>query len=145
MTARRVALWAALVAGAVFLDGLVGAAVVLVVAAVLVAGAPRQVLGGLGVVALFGALVAQLALGVPSPSEVSPDLVSRSLLPHHLTFVGLVLVGAWAVLDLVPHRAPAQEAPSAPTAAPVPRAAGWALVAVVAVGALAVIWAVGQT
>ncbi|HWJ96504.1 MAG TPA: hypothetical protein VNQ33_00010 [Acidimicrobiales bacterium] len=100
---RAIGAWLLIIGLAVALDGLVGGLAVVFVAAVLLAGLPTRVIGGLGVLALALAPVAFLVEGVPSASDVSPALVIRSLLPHHLTFVGLVLVSAFALIDLAPH------------------------------------------
>ena len=137
--------WVALVGGCLLLDGLVGGAVALVVAAVVAARLPPRVLGLLGAAAMAGAIAAVLVGGVPAEVDVSPAFVGRSLVPHHLTFAAFVLVGSWVVLDLVGHlRAdPAGEPIAAPSGAP-PRWVAVAVVAVVAVSAAvasaAVLW-----
>lgn len=93
-----------LFAGVCFaLDGAVGIAVAVVVAAVVLARLPRRWLGALGLAALVAAPASVLLDGLPSPAEVSPGFVTRSLLPHHLTFAGFALVSAWVVLDLAEH------------------------------------------
>lgn len=92
--------WLALALVAVALDGATGGAVAVLVGAVVLARAPRQILGGIGVLCLLGVPIAVVARGVPSPEDVSPFFVVRSLLPHHLMFAGLALVGSNVVLDL---------------------------------------------
>ncbi|MEZ5204674.1 MAG: hypothetical protein R2701_09930 [Acidimicrobiales bacterium] len=102
--------WLVFAAVAVALDGAVGGAVAVAVAAILLAGLPRTVLGGAGVAALAAVPVAVLANGLPADDEVSPEFVVGSLWPHHLMFVGLVLVGTWAVLDTAARRHADREA-----------------------------------
>jgi len=139
--------WLALLVGAIALDGWVGGVVAVVVAVVLAARLSPRVLGALGVVAIFGSLVAVLVDGVPSPSEVSPAFVSRSLLPHHLMFAGLVWVGAWAVLDLVPHlvaHGDLADAPGEPTPSVVERRLAVGIVVVVGLALAVASWAVLQ-
>jgi hypothetical protein len=56
-----------------------------------------------GVAALVAVpVVVVVAGGVPTESQVSPAFVTRSMWPHHLAFVGLALVCAAAVLELLP-------------------------------------------
>lgn len=150
MNARSVGSWTVLLGAAVLLDGVVGGLVVVVVGAVALARLPWRILGGLGVVALVAVPLVVLGLGLPATDEVSPTFVSRSLAPHHLAFAGLVWVGAWAVLDLLPHIAAAAAAPHPDDPRPAPtsrrrRLAGAVLVAVVAVGAVAASVAVLHT
>lgn len=135
---RAIALWLVIVGVAVALDGLVGGLTVVFVAAVLLAGLPTRVIGGLGVLLLAIAPVAFLVEGVPSASDVSPALVIRSLIPHHLTFAGLVLVSAFALIDLAPHlRAWASaDRPAQDDGPPLGAALGAVVVGIVAVGAL---------
>ena len=141
---RAVGGWILLVGVAVALDGLVGGLTLVVIAAVLLAGLAPRVIGALGVLLLVLAPIAVVVEGVPSASEISPAFVSRSLLPHHLTFAGLVLVSAFALLDLVPHlrdwaggeRPPQDDGP------PLGAVLGTVVVVVVALGALAACWAV---
>lgn len=136
--ARSIGIWLVLTGLAVALDGLVGGLTLVVVAAVLLAGLSIRVLGGLGVALLVLAPIAFLVEGVPTAADISPAVVTRSLLPHHLTFAGLVLVGAFAVLDLAPHlqawasaeRAPQDDGP------PLGAVGGVVVVAAVAIGAL---------
>lgn len=150
MNARSVGSWTVLLGAAVLLDGVVGGLVVVVVGAVALARLPWRILGGLGVVALVAVPLVVLGLGLPATDEVSPTFVSRSLAPHHLAFAGLVWVGAWAVLDLLPHIAAAAAAPHPDDPRPAPtsrrrRLVGAVLVAVVAVGAVAASVAVLHT
>ncbi|MGN6696360.1 MAG: hypothetical protein ACTHN0_19435, partial [Aquihabitans sp.] len=100
---RAVGAWLLLIGVAVALDGLVGGLTVVFVAAVLLAGLPTRLIGGLGVLLLALAPVAFLVEGVPTASDVSPAIVIRSLLPHHLTVAGLVLGSAFALIDVAPH------------------------------------------
>lgn len=136
---RAVVGWLLLVGAAVALDGLVGGLALVFVAAVLLAGASTRIIGGVGVALLVAAPVAILIEGLPSESQVSPAFVTRSLLPHHLTFAGLVLVCAFALIDLIPHlRAwAAGSHPARNDGPPLGTALGVAITAVVAVGALA--------
>ncbi len=137
-SARAVGIWLVLTGLAVALDGLVGGLTLVIIAVVLLAGISIRVLGGLGVILLALAPIAFLVEGVPTADDISPAIVIRSLLPHHLTFAGLVLVGAFAVLDLAPHlrdwasaeRAPQDDGP------PLGAVGGVVVVAVVALGAL---------
>ncbi|MCB1038466.1 MAG: hypothetical protein KDA94_02865 [Acidimicrobiales bacterium] len=136
--------WLVFAAVAVALDGAVGGAVAVAVAAILLAGLPRTVLGGAGVAALAAVPVAVLANGLPADDEVSPEFVVGSLWPHHLMFVGLVLVGTWAVLDTAARRHADREAgrePAVPdersTPGQLPRPVAWAVLAMVVVGAVA--------
>jgi hypothetical protein len=86
---------------ALFLDGLAGASAGVIVAAVLLARLPLRTIGGIGVACLVAAPIVVAAQGVPTPADLTPAFVARSLWPHHLTFVGLALVGAWVVADVV--------------------------------------------
>lgn len=127
------------------LAGVAGLAAAVVVAAVLLARLPHRVLGALGVVALAAVPLVVVGRGLPSEAEVSPFFVSGSLWPHHLAFGGLVLVGAWAVLDV---RRRLAGGTLDPVPAPPPRpplAIGVAIVALVALGAVAATLAVLQT
>jgi hypothetical protein len=128
-----------LVAGvAVALDGLVGGLALVLVAAVLLADLPTRVLGALGVLCLALVPVAIIADGVPSAREISPAVVTRSLVPHHLAFAGVVLVGAFALIDLAPHlRAwAAGGPPPQEDGPPLGTTVGAIVVAVIAVGAV---------
>lgn len=131
------------------LDGGPGLTVGIVVVAVILAGLPRALLGLLGVVALAGVPIAVLWRGLPSGDEISPAFVTGSLVPHHLTFAGLVLVGAWVVLDLAPSLKATDVVPVDPREdglVPLPRwsararIALFAVVAVVSAVALVVVW-----
>ncbi len=140
-SARSLGAWLVLLGVAVALDGLVGGLVAVVVGAVLLARLPARILGALGSVALLAVPITVVIQGVPTPAEVSPAFVTRSLVPHHLTFAGLVWAGAWAVLDLLPHLVSSPEptevvAGAAGSAAPVDRVLAVVLVLVVAVGAV---------
>lgn len=132
--------WLVLLGVTVALDGLVGGLVAVVVGAVLLARLSPRILGALGTLALLGVPVAVLVQGVPTPEEVSPLFVTRSLVPHHLTFAGLVWAGAWAVLDLLPHLVTAAETADpldgAPPSAPVDRVLAAVVVLAVAIGAV---------
>jgi hypothetical protein len=112
---RRLAVvvaWLVLTALAFALDGVTGAAVGVLVAAIVLARLSPKVLGGLGVVALVAAPISILLKGVPDPSDVSPFFVAGDLWPHHLVFAGLALVGCCAVLELGDHlRAAAHHEP----------------------------------
>jgi hypothetical protein len=135
---------------ALFLDGLPGGAAGVVVGAVLLARLPMRVIGGIGVACLVAAPVAVAIDGVPRTSEIAPAIVGRSLWPHHLTFVGLALVAAWVVIDVVGlvgsagsdrsagahHAVEAEDGPE-PALAAAPRLVRLAIVAVVSLGALA--------
>jgi hypothetical protein len=123
---------------AVALDGIVGGLTLVVVAAILLAGLPTRVIGALGVLCLALVPVAIIIDGIPSDREISPALITRSLLPHHLAFAGVVLVRAFALIDLAPHlRAwAASEAPPQDDGPPLGAVVGTAVVAVVAVGAV---------
>lgn len=137
--------WLLLAGACTALAGLAGLATAVVVAAVLLARLPHRVLGALGVAALAAVPVVVLGRGLPSEGEVSPFFVAGSLWPHHLAFAGLVLVGAWAVLDLrVRLAASPPDAVPAPPPRP-PLVVGVVLVAVVAVGATVATLAVLQT
>lgn len=103
LSLKAVGLWLLLVGLAVALDGLVGGFAIVVVAAVLLARISPRVLGLLGGVALLAVPMAIAIEGIPTDGDVSPLFVYRSLIPHHLTFVGLVWVSAFALLDLAPH------------------------------------------
>lgn len=135
---RVVGAWLLIVGVAVALDGLVGGLTVVAIAAVLLAGLPTRWIGGLGVLLLALAPVAFLVEGVPSASDVSPALVIRSLLPHHLTFAGLVLVSAYALIDVIPHLRSwaAADRPAQDDGPPLGAAIGAVVVGVVALGAL---------
>ena len=100
---RMVGLWLVLLGVAIALDGLVGGLVLVFVAAVLLAGIKPRILGAVGVALLVAAPISIVIAGVPTSEEVSPEFVVRSLVPHHLTFAGLVLVSAFALIDLGPH------------------------------------------
>jgi hypothetical protein len=141
---RAVAAWLVVAGAAIAIDGLVGGLAMVFVAAVLLAGISTRVIGAVGVALLAAAPVAILVEGVPSQSSVSPAFVSRSLVPHHLTFAGLILVGAFALIDLAPHlRAWAEgEHPAQDDGPPLGTVGGVVAVVVVAVGALAACWAV---
>ena len=136
--ARAVAIWLVLAGLAVALDGVVGGLTLVFIAAVLLAGAPIRIIGGAGVALLVLAPIAFLIEGIPSAASVSPALVTRSLLPHHLTFAGLVLVSAFALLDLAPHLGTwaAAERPRPDDGPPLGTVVGIAVVAVVAFGAV---------
>jgi hypothetical protein len=135
---RAVGAWLLVIGVAVALDGLVGGLAVVFVAAVLLAGLPTRLIGGVGVVLLALAPVAFLLEGVPTASDVSPALVIRSLLPHHLTFAGLVLCSAFALIDLAPHLQAwaAADRPDQDDGPPLGVALGAMVVCVVAIGAL---------
>jgi hypothetical protein len=131
----------------------VGAIAAVLVAALILAQVPPRWIGIVGVVSLAVVPLVVLGGGLPTSGEVSPTFVSRTLVPHHLTFVGLVLVSTWAVLELAPHlhREPVtgeeQGAASgaqgeAPAAGQVVAAA--LLVAAVAAGAFVAVQAVWQ-
>ncbi|HRW37077.1 MAG: hypothetical protein KDB04_17925 [Acidimicrobiales bacterium] len=137
--------WLLLAGAATALDGLVGLAVAVLVAAVLLAGGSPRSLGALGVAALASVPIVVLGRGLPSDDEVSPFFVAGSLWPHHLAFGGLVLVGAWAVLDLGHQlrHAPPDAVPAVPGRPPLRVAV--VLVAIVALGALAASVAVLRT
>jgi hypothetical protein len=130
--------WLLLVGLAVALDGPVGGFTMVAIAAVLLAGLPKRLIGGLGVVLLVLTPVAIILDGIPADDEISPEIVTRSLLPHHLAFAGLVLVSAFALIDLAPHlRAWATaERPPQDDGPPLGTAVGAVVVGVVAVGAL---------
>ncbi|MCU1370919.1 MAG: hypothetical protein JWO77_2113 [Ilumatobacteraceae bacterium] len=136
--------WLVLAGVAVAIDGVVGGLAFVAIAAVLLAGLPTRLIGGLGVLLLIGAPIAIVIEGVPTDSGVSPAFVTRSLLPHHLAFAGLILVCAFALIDLAPHlRAWAEgDHPAQDDGPPFGTAIGVALVAAVAVGALVACWAV---
>lgn len=136
---RAAGAWVLLVGVAVALDGMIGGLALVVVAAVLLAGLPTRLLGALGVGLLVLVPVAVVVDGIPTGGEISPAFVLRSLVPHHLTFAGLVLVCAYALIDLAPHlrqwaaaeRAPQDDGP------PLGVVLGAVVVALVAVGAVA--------
>ena len=135
---RAIVAWIVLIGVAAALDGLVGGLTLVVVAAVLLAGLSPRLVGGLGVVLLVLAPIAFLVEGLPTERTISPTIVTRSLLPHHLVFAGLVLVCAFALIDLAPHlrawataeRTPQDDGP------PFGTVVGALVVGVVAVGAL---------
>ena len=135
---RAIGGWILLVGIAVALDGLVGGLTMVVIAAILLAGLPKRLIGGLGVALLILTPIAIVIEGVPNADEISPEIVTRSLLPHHLAFSGLVLVCAFALIDLAPHLRgwAAAERPPQDDGPPFGTAVGVALVAVVALGAL---------
>lgn len=99
--AGALGVWCVLTGLAVALDGVTGAVVGVLVAAVLLARLSPRLLGGLGVASLVGVPLEVMARGVPKPADVSPFFVAGSLWPHHLMFAGLALVGSGAVLDLI--------------------------------------------
>lgn len=101
-TARGVAAWLALVVLLGALDGLPGTSAALVVGVVVLARLPRRWIGLVGVAALVAVPAVVVAGGVPTEAQVSPAFVTRSMWPHHLAFVGLALVCAAAVLELLP-------------------------------------------
>ena len=144
---RAVGAWLLLIGVAAALDGLVGGLTVVVVAAVLLAGLPTRLLGLLGVLCLAGAPIAVMVRGVPTSEEISPAFVVRSLLPHHLTFAGLVLVCAFALIDLAPHLRDWADLPRAAQddGPPLGALVGTVVVVLVAVGALAACAAVLAT
>ena len=132
---------------AVALDGFAGGFAIVVVAAVLLAGLSPRVLGSLGVGCLAGVPLAVVVQGVPDDATVSPAFVSASMWPHHLAFVGFVLVGASVIIELAPHLARPRVAPAssaAGTAAPgegegngaIDPVAGWPMPARIAVVAI---------
>lgn len=84
------------------LDGLPGTLAALVVGVVYLARFPKKAIGWLGVACLAAVPVVVVVQGIPTEASVSPKFVSRSLWPHHLTFIGLALVCTAAVIDLVP-------------------------------------------
>lgn len=96
--------WLLLLGGGVLLAGPAGAAVAVVVAAIALARLPQRLAGALGVLALVVVPAVVVAGGLPSPSTVSPTFASSSLVPHQLTFIGLALVGLWAVTDVLARR-----------------------------------------
>lgn len=136
-------LWLATAGILVALDGPVGAAVAVGIAAVVLAGLPRSVLALVGVVLLASVPIAVLVNGLPADDEVSPQFVVGSLWPHHLTLAGLVLLGSYVVLDVAAQRRAEVAAGRGPTPdgddlpGPVPRPVAWALLAIVAIGAVA--------
>ena len=84
------------------LDGLPGTLAALVVGVVYLGRFPKKAIGWLGVACLAAVPVVVVVQGIPNQASVSPKFVSRSLWPHHLTFIGLALVCTAAVIDLVP-------------------------------------------
>lgn len=94
----------ALAVAAVALGGLVGLAVVVAVAALRLSGASPAIVGGLGVALLVAAPLVVVGNGLPSDAQVSPGIVTDTLLPHHLVFAGLALVSVWVVFDVAPRR-----------------------------------------
>lgn len=136
---RAIALWLVATGAAVAIDGVVGGLALVFVAAVVLAGISARVIGAVGVLLLAAAPMAVLFEGIPSDADVSPLFVTRSLLPHHLTFAGLILVCSYALIDLAPHlRDWAQgDHPVQDDGPPFGTVVGVAVVAVVAVGALA--------
>ena len=100
----EVAVLAVLALVAIALGGFVGVAVVVVVAAVVLSGTRLDVLGGLGVALLVAAPLVVLVNGLPSDGEVSPGIVTETLVPHHLVFAGLALVCTWVIVDVGPRR-----------------------------------------
>ena len=135
---RAVGGWLLLVGIAVALDGVVGGLALVFVAAVLLAGLPPRLIGGLGVALLVAAPIAIIIEGIPTTSEISPAFVTRSLIPHHLTFAGLILVCAFALIDLGPHLRDwaTAERPPQDDGPPLGTVAGAVVVGVVVVGAL---------
>jgi hypothetical protein len=101
--AAAVGAWSGLLGVAVLLAGWVGVVGAVCVAAVVLAGLPRRVIGLVGLGSLACVPLFVLLAGLPARSEVSPAFVTDSLWPHRLAFVGLLLVSTWAVLDLGPH------------------------------------------
>lgn len=120
------------------LDGVVGGLALVVVAAVVLAGLSPRVLGALGTVSLLLVPLAIFIRGVPDGSEISPALVTRSLIPHHLTFAGLTFVSAGALIELWPHLEAwaASDHHHTSEGPPLGTIAGVIVVAVVAVGAV---------
>ena len=143
---RAVIAWLVLTGIAVALDGLVGGLALVVVAAVVLAGLSPKVLGALGTVLLVLVPVAIFIRGVPTAAEVSPAFVTRSLVPHHLTFAGLILVCAGALLDVWPHLVDyaAADHHDQRDGPPLGTVFGAAVVLVVAVGAVLACMAVLQ-
>lgn len=141
---RAVGIWVLATGVAVALDGVIGGLVLVVVAAVLLAGFPKRVLGALGVGLLALVPVAVVIDGIPTSADVSPAFVLRSLVPHHLMFAGLVLVSAFALLDLAPHLRQWADGEQVPQndGPPLGTVAGAVVVALVAVGAVAACLAV---
>jgi hypothetical protein len=120
-----IALWLGLALVGFALDGPVGAAIGVGVVAVILARAPRRLIGGAGVLALALVPIVIFLRGVPSTADVSVVFVTGSLWPHHLTFAGLALVGTYVVMDLHDHlvataRGPAA-APESPSVEPLGR------------------------
>lgn len=136
---RSIALWLVATGAAVAIDGAVGGLALVFVAAVVLAGAPARIIGAVGVVLLAAAPIAVLVEGIPSDADVSPLFVTRSLLPHHLTFAGLILVCSFALIDLAPHLRDWAEGdhPTQEDGPPFGTVAGVAVVAIVAIGAVA--------
>jgi len=100
---RGLAGWLALAAVAALLDGWVGLLAPFVVAVVVGARLRRSVLGAIGTFFLALAGLGVLLDSSGDRSDVHQAFVTRSLVPHHLTFLGLALVCTWVVLDLAPH------------------------------------------
>jgi putative Ca2+/H+ antiporter (TMEM165/GDT1 family) len=135
--ARAIGAWLVLAGVCTALDGAVGAAVAVLVGAVLLAQLPSRVLAWSGVAALLAVPIVLLVRGLPDRDEVSPAFVVGSLVPHHLAFAGVVLVSVAALLDLLARdrdgaaRDPVVDVPDRP-----PLVVAVLLCALVAAGAL---------
>lgn len=86
----------------VMLNGWVGLVPPFLLALVALGRLPRKILAGLGVAFLALVPVAVLASSKAGIDNIEQAYAYRSLLPNHLTFVGLVLTMIWVLLDLRP-------------------------------------------
>lgn len=104
--ARGFLAWSLLAAVGWFLDGPVGTTPALIVAIVAAARLDRSVLGIVGVVLVGAAGVVVLLDSSGGAADVNLRFVTRSMAPHHLTFIGLTLVIVRMVLEAGSRRDP---------------------------------------
>lgn len=140
------AAWLALASIGAALDGWVGLLPAFLVALLAFARADRRVLGGLGVGLLCAVPAVVLAEARTGIAQVDQDYAYRSMLPQHLTFVGLALTVTWALIDLKPLVGRLRGRRAVPDAAEPfdgwPAASRFVVVGVVAVAAILAVAAI---
>ena len=96
---RGTVAWLVLTGLATALDGWTGLIVSVGIAAALLAGARSRSLAAAGVVCAALVPVWVLSSGSITAEDVTPALVTESLIPHHLAFAALVLLVVSVVLQ----------------------------------------------
>lgn len=96
---RGTAAWLVLTGLATALDGWTGLIVSVGIAAALLAGARPRSLAAAGVVCAALVPVWVLSSGSITAEDVTPALVTESLIPHHLAFAALLLLVVSVVLQ----------------------------------------------